>query len=296
MRGSVSRFIPSAVLIAVALALLMTSPCLATAQTICNKGDIDIYYAVNKGVGGWGGSYETEGWWKVSPGDCSGRGLGAANGISSAGGWVAILYHDANGSKRIVTDRMLDSILPGDLDRPYNEESNRQFCVSLDGFKFQEGSESLLTQCGSGSYLVPFAVSCGGELDLAIDRNNTSGLLVGNSTGSSTATNADGPSIAATENKCDHGHANACSNLGVLLIFSNSPSDKDHAVALFQKACNMGSAVGCNNLGAAYLYGEGVAKDAARGDQLRGRACKAGLRDACGGNKYVIVPWAETNK
>ncbi|MFO0603318.1 MAG: serine/threonine-protein kinase [Polyangiales bacterium] len=83
---------------------------------------------------------------------------------------------------------------------------------------------------------------------------------------------------AALQAACDAGEPEACVALG------RHRADVQHvegAVALFQRACDGGSAEGCGHLAWAYLRGQSVPPDPARGVALFERACVADDYDAC---------------
>lgn len=70
--------------------------------------------------------------------------------------------------------------------------------------------------------------------------------------------------VPLLEAACRGGHAETCSDLGLLLWHGKGvDEDLTKAVAYFKQACDGGVAQGCTNLGAAFARGRGVETDAA---------------------------------
>ena len=71
--------------------------------------------------------------------------------------------------------------------------------------------------------------------------------------------------VAAFDDACVKGDAEACRNLGVLYSEGNGvPKDPVRALALYGQACDKDNAAACNNLGLVLLQGHGVDPDQVR--------------------------------
>ncbi len=88
--------------------------------------------------------------------------------------------------------------------------------------------------------------------------------------------------VVKSQTACDHGHAEACSNLGVMYEYgSNVKQDYSKAAGLYQKACNGGDANSCNWLGVMYHTGQGVKQDLSKSVALYRKACDGGNAQGC---------------
>lgn len=77
---------------------------------------------------------------------------------------------------------------------------------------------------------------------------------------------------------CDLDFALACTNLGAL---HEKAGDFARAAALYEKGCSKGNGAGCANVAQLYREGRGVARDAARANQLARRGCEQGFFRGC---------------
>lgn len=81
------------------------------------------------------------------------------------------------------------------------------------------------------------------------------------------------------EAACEGGEPMGCNDLG--LYHQQVSHDDAEAAKHFSRACNRDTALGCMNLGFLVRAGRGVAKDAARANELFKQACSAGISPAC---------------
>lgn len=81
---------------------------------------------------------------------------------------------------------------------------------------------------------------------------------------------------------CELGNANACGQLGVLLVLGvGVAEDAPTGLRTVLAACEKGSALACENAGSILATGAGVAADGQRGIDFFQRACRMGLGRAC---------------
>jgi TPR repeat protein len=97
------------------------------------------------------------------------------------------------------------------------------------------------------------------------------------------ANEADGNKLHARADdlygkKCAAGDMNECSMAAGALF---AKKDWANAVPLLTRGCDAGDPESCKFLAALYLEGDGVAKDAKRGKELRKKACALGSDAAC---------------
>lgn len=81
---------------------------------------------------------------------------------------------------------------------------------------------------------------------------------------------------------CELGNANACGQLGVLLVLGvGVTKDAPTGLRTVVAACEKGSAIACESAGSVLATGAGVAADGQRGVDFFQRACRMGLGRAC---------------
>jgi TPR repeat protein len=82
--------------------------------------------------------------------------------------------------------------------------------------------------------------------------------------------------------KCDAGHADACSALGVMNELGvGGAIDPERAIALYARACDFGNVHGCTNLAVARLEGSGGPRAARFAARILEPACDLGEARAC---------------
>ncbi|HWE29403.1 MAG TPA: tetratricopeptide repeat protein [Polyangia bacterium] len=87
--------------------------------------------------------------------------------------------------------------------------------------------------------------------------------------------------VAHYEIACRLRHSPACYNLGTCLVSGPCPSDPTRGAQLLRRACDGGVPHACLNLGNSYVLGRGVERRPAEGVALLTRACDAGVALAC---------------
>jgi hypothetical protein len=82
---------------------------------------------------------------------------------------------------------------------------------------------------------------------------------------------------------CAHGSPRGCRHLGEVLVVGvdGQRPETARAVALFERACQRENAAGCRDLGEMYARGLGVGRDPSRAEALWDRACRWGDGRAC---------------
>ena len=87
--------------------------------------------------------------------------------------------------------------------------------------------------------------------------------------------------VAHYEMACRLRHAPACYNLGTCLVSGPCPNDAARGAKLLRNACESGVPHACLNLGNSYVLGRGVERRPDEGVALLTRACDAGVALAC---------------
>ncbi|HEY4016630.1 MAG TPA: tetratricopeptide repeat protein [Polyangiaceae bacterium] len=85
------------------------------------------------------------------------------------------------------------------------------------------------------------------------------------------------------EGACLAGDADYCYQVGLLFYFGRNgfPKDTARAVAAYEQGCRFGVADACNNLGDALAYGDGVERDLVRSAEVFDKACRLGEPLGC---------------
>jgi uncharacterized protein len=84
------------------------------------------------------------------------------------------------------------------------------------------------------------------------------------------------------QRSCSLGHAEGCSNIGVLLEHGfGVKKSLAQATAYYERACNNGSGAGCLNLSYLYLYGRGHRVSPEKAELYGEKGCKMGFAVSC---------------